>query len=199
MKKMKSQEFSKKLKELRSRKGISQEELAQNSNLNLRTIQRIEAGDTAPRGDTLKRLALALDVAIDDLIEWEEHEDKTLLIALHLSALTCIAFPLLGIIVPFIIWILKRDKVRGLDYAGKKVINFQITFCLGIFLVYAYVLSRIFHINLPLPDLAVGRPRLIMFGVLILYSYNIIWIVINAIRSFKNLKVYYFPSIKFLR
>ena len=172
---MKSQEFSRKLKELRNRKGISQEELAQNSNLNLRTIQRIEAGDTAPRGDTLKRLAVALDVSIDDLIEWGEQEDKTLLVALHLSALTSIIFPLLGVIVPSLIWILKRDKVYGLDHTGKKLINFQITFCLAIFLVYAYVFSRIFfHINLPLPDLAVSIAKLIICSVLILYAYNVI-------------------------
>ena len=45
------------LKELRNRKGMSQEALAEESGLSLRTIQRIENGDTNPTGDSLKRLS----------------------------------------------------------------------------------------------------------------------------------------------
>ena len=48
------------VKELRNRKGFSQETLAEESSLSLRTIQRIENNESIPRGDTLKRLANAL-------------------------------------------------------------------------------------------------------------------------------------------
>jgi transcriptional regulator with XRE-family HTH domain len=47
--------LAERVKELRNRKGISQELLAEQSGLSLRTIQRIENNETVPRGETLKR------------------------------------------------------------------------------------------------------------------------------------------------
>jgi len=47
--------ISQRVKELRCRKGMSQELLAEESGLSLRTIQRIENYESEPRGDTLKR------------------------------------------------------------------------------------------------------------------------------------------------
>ena len=69
---MKNFDLAKKIKELRSRKGYSQDDLAEYSQLSLRTIQRIENGETEPRGDTLKRLAKALNVTPDEMIDWAE-------------------------------------------------------------------------------------------------------------------------------
>ncbi|MCK5442941.1 MAG: helix-turn-helix transcriptional regulator [Maribacter sp.] len=59
---MKNKDLAKKIKELRKRSGISQELLAENSGLSLRTIQRIENGETQPTGDSIKRLSSALNV-----------------------------------------------------------------------------------------------------------------------------------------
>ncbi len=56
-----------KLQELRSSKGITQRELAEVSNVNLRTIQRIESGEVNPRSSTLKVLAKALGVSFNDM------------------------------------------------------------------------------------------------------------------------------------
>lgn len=69
--------LAQRVKELRNRKGISQEILAEASGLSLRTIQRIENNETAPRGDTLKRLAIALDTTPDDIVDWKIQEDKS--------------------------------------------------------------------------------------------------------------------------
>jgi transcriptional regulator with XRE-family HTH domain len=68
---MKNIDLAKKIKELRVRKGFSQDELAETAQINLRTVQRIESGETEPRGDTLQRLAAALNVTSDELIDWE--------------------------------------------------------------------------------------------------------------------------------
>lgn len=54
--------ISSSIKELRVRKNLTQEELSDKSELSLRTIQRIENGESIPRGDTLKRLTGALDL-----------------------------------------------------------------------------------------------------------------------------------------
>lgn len=78
--------LAKKVKELPLRQKSSQEELAIATQLSLRTIQRIESGETEPRGDTLKRLAKALNVSVDELTDVSGYKplrlDKTFLILL---------------------------------------------------------------------------------------------------------------------
>ena len=65
---MSNKKLQKKVKELRARTGYSQELVAEKSGLSLRTIQRIENGETEPHGETLKRLAIALNVTPEELI-----------------------------------------------------------------------------------------------------------------------------------
>lgn len=98
------------IKELRIRQGLSQDELASQSGLSLRTIQRIENGESDPRGDTLKRLAQALHVSMDELIDWQILEDRNLVTMLALSQLSFLVFPLLGIIVPLVLWVMNKQK-----------------------------------------------------------------------------------------
>ncbi|WP_316816746.1 helix-turn-helix domain-containing protein [Pedobacter nyackensis] len=124
---MKNTELAKKIKELRTRKGLSQDELAIASQLNLRTIQRIESGETEPRGDTLKRMAKALEVTSDELIDWAEEEDPTMLMFLNISALSFIVFPILGVIIPLVLWVSKKNKIKNLNTTGKRLLNFQIS------------------------------------------------------------------------
>ncbi len=62
-------------KELRKEKNFSQEELAKLSGLSLRTIQRIEKGETTPTGETLKRLSNVLEVSPHELLEWNTSND----------------------------------------------------------------------------------------------------------------------------
>ncbi|WP_268036044.1 helix-turn-helix domain-containing protein [Algoriphagus sp. PAP.12] len=62
---MKQPELGKKISEWRKAKGMTQEELVEKCNLNVRTIQRIEAGEVMPRSYTIKALMEALE------IEWE--------------------------------------------------------------------------------------------------------------------------------
>lgn len=42
--------------EIRKRKGLTQNELSELANINLRTLQRVENGETSPKGNTLKSL-----------------------------------------------------------------------------------------------------------------------------------------------
>src|SRR5210317_1832638 len=96
------------IKDLRNRKGFSQEQLAEESKLSLRTVQRIEKGESIPRGDTLVKLSQALEVTPDDLLEWEIIEDNTYVQLLNWSSISFIIHPLLGIIIPLVMWIMKR-------------------------------------------------------------------------------------------
>lgn len=66
---MKTTFLSKNLKELRLEKGMSQEYLADEARVSLRTIQRIENNESKPTGETLKRVAQALGVDLNIFIE----------------------------------------------------------------------------------------------------------------------------------
>ncbi len=65
---MKTKKIAKNLKNLRGIRGMSQEYLADESRVSLRTIQRIENNESEPTGETIKRIAIALDVELDELI-----------------------------------------------------------------------------------------------------------------------------------
>ena len=61
------------LKEIRSHKELTQGELAEMANLKVLQISRIERGETNPRMDTLKKLAVALNCTTDELV-FDENE-----------------------------------------------------------------------------------------------------------------------------
>jgi transcriptional regulator with XRE-family HTH domain len=198
--KMSKSELSKRVKELRTRKGLSQEQLAEISGLSLRTIQRIENGETEPRGETLKRLMNALEVAPDDLMDWSIAEDKGFLTAMNLSSLGFLFFPLLGILIPLILWISKKDKVKNVNETGKVILNFQITWVLILSLIYFLLISGIISRLQWFGNITsyIGGTKLI-FAVIFLYAYNSILILVNSIFVYKGLSVKYFPKIRFLR
>jgi len=65
---METKDLAKNLKKLRAIRGMSQEYLADESRVSLRTIQRIENNESVPTGETIKRIAIALDVKLTELI-----------------------------------------------------------------------------------------------------------------------------------
>lgn len=62
-------EIGKKIRELRKKKGLSQEELAESAKVNLRTIQRIENDESEPRGKTLNLICGVLDINTEGILE----------------------------------------------------------------------------------------------------------------------------------
>jgi transcriptional regulator with XRE-family HTH domain len=182
------------LKELRNQKGLSQEVLADESSLSLRTIQRIENGETNPTGDTLQRLSNALNVNPDELSDWSIKEDNKYLTFLNLSALTFLFFPMLGILVPFILWSSKKGKIKNINKLGKDLINFEITWTLTLFFI-PFLIFLFTKIGL-LESLTLS----IIFTIIgVMYLINLIFILINALRINNEKEVIYFPQIKFLR
>jgi len=191
---MDNTQLSLRVKELRNKKGMSQEFLAEESGLSLRTIQRIEKGESNPTGESLKRLANALNVGPDDLIDWSIKEDKKFLITLNLSALTFLFFPLLGILIPFILWISKKGKVKNSNNLGKSLINFEITWTIVLFLIpiILFLISKI-----GAGDIITFRLFFITIGSL--YFLNLISILLNTIRISNDKDVKYIPHLKFLK
>lgn len=58
---MQQPDLGKKIAKLRKARGLTQEELVEKCNLNVRTLQRIEAGEVTPRSYTIKLIFTALD------------------------------------------------------------------------------------------------------------------------------------------
>jgi transcriptional regulator with XRE-family HTH domain len=69
--------LAKRLKELRTQRGMSQEFLAEESRVSLRTIQRIENEESKPTGETIKRLSVALDVAMNELVDSKQKHETS--------------------------------------------------------------------------------------------------------------------------
>lgn len=184
------EQLSNRIIEFRKRKGYSQELLAELTGLNLRTIQRIEKGETVPRGDSLQRLSKALGISPDDLIDWTVKEDKSVLTILNLSQLTFLAFPLLGILIPMAIWIIQKEKVMNVNELGKSILNFQLSWAIFFFLFC----GPVFYLRIPY--LPAG---IFLIGTIFLYAINLILIIVNAVLIAKNRRTFYEPSIKFLR
>lgn len=60
--------FHQRLKELRKKKGLSQNELGDITSIHFTLISRYERGDTTPNAEVLTKLAKALDTTVDYLM-----------------------------------------------------------------------------------------------------------------------------------
>jgi transcriptional regulator with XRE-family HTH domain len=66
---MKQPELGRRISELRTSKGLTQEELVEKCNISVRTIQRIENGEVTPRSYTIKTILDALDYDLSKISE----------------------------------------------------------------------------------------------------------------------------------
>ena len=73
---MKQPLLGEKITELRKQKGLTQEELVERCNVTVRTIQRIESGETTPRIYTIKTILNALGLDYEKVFEREYNEGK---------------------------------------------------------------------------------------------------------------------------
>lgn len=181
-----------KIQEIRKRKGLTQEQLADSANINLRTLQRIEKNETEPLGNTLKRICNTLDVNLEDLLDYDKKEDRSYLIFFHLSVLSFIFIPLGNIIIPMILWITKRDKIIDLNEQGADLLNFQI---LWSFLFYSSAIA------FPVLSIAHSIERwLPLYVALTLLLINLFYPIITIILiKKKGVKKYYHPVISFIK
>ena len=151
------------IKELRIKKGLTQEELADKTELSARTIQRIENGEVDPRAYSLQMIAKALDVDFSLFVEDESTEDKEkkakedrfLLGLVHLSGLVPLFIPTI------LIWKNLKYKVEGITNHFYEVISFQLTillvFILPGLLIYYFLKIQNF----------INKPYLIYLGIIL--------------------------------
>ncbi|WP_114939142.1 helix-turn-helix domain-containing protein [Mucilaginibacter endophyticus] len=193
---MKTYSLGKKIKDLRNRKGLSQEALAEQAQISLRTVQRIESDETEARGDTLKRLAFTLDTNIEYLTQITDNfngsipgYDKSLLIRINLSTLSFILFPPLGIIIPLVLRRLNKSLLPSENKSVKRLINIQICWLVMLMTVLGiFYLRAILH----LPGiLNLNSGELMLLSVPIFYIVNVAYIILSTIMLYIKQQLIY--------
>ncbi|HBH47326.1 MAG TPA: hypothetical protein DDX98_01720 [Bacteroidales bacterium] len=172
------------IKEARLKKGLTQEELAFQTDISVRTIQRIESGEVDPRSYTLQSIAKVLEIDFEHLFNFDKElatqkndpREKIWIFLLHLSGIFVFIIP------PLIIWLWKGAKNPEIKKQGVDVMNFQLS--MFIYLICAGLLSLII----------IGIPVAIFLG-----FFSTIMIIINSIKAI-NRQSYHYPwSIKILK
>jgi transcriptional regulator with XRE-family HTH domain len=189
-------ELGKRITQLRKERGLSQEKLVETDDINLRTLQRIEKGETEPHGDTLQRLTTALNVTFDEIFDFTKEENTNYIGAMHFSILIFILFPLGNIILPLILWLIKRDKIKGLSDYGRHLLNFQITWSIFAYFPHVYYFLNIFF-DIPFPFPLRGMT--LLYYLIIMYVINILYTLVAGIASIKGYKNLYPIAIRFIR
>lgn len=185
---MENQSIAKNLLYHRKRRGYSQAELSEKTNVTIRTIQRIENEEVNPHLKTVKLLAAALDVDVDDLLVLDDPREETIqkkwLLLLHGTPLLGLTIPLCNILIPLFLWIHKREDNSVYDRHGRAIVNFHITMTLLFTLGFVALLT------------VQGYG---FFFFIALVPYTIIVTLINIIAALNSRKCYYPLAIPFLR
>ena len=147
-----------KLRTYRINSNLTQEELANQSGISIRTIQRIEKGETSGSPHTIKALATTLDIEDKALLSLKTNEetqtesDLNKLKLLNFSILSVLLIPFGNIILPSLILILHRSN-QVVNQIGRKIISFQIIITAFLFFLSVIIFSSIGRGNgaIPLP------------------------------------------------
>jgi transcriptional regulator with XRE-family HTH domain len=136
----------------RQQKGFTQEELATLTRLSIRTIQRIESGESIPRSFTLKAIATALDQPYEQLMRDEtavfstpaSGQTEAIRHFLQLFNLSCFSFivvPWVHFLIPY--YLLKKQS--NLDEHsiqwGRKIIRQQVYWIIALHLFMLLTLA----------------------------------------------------------
>ena len=131
--------------------------------------------------DTLLKQAQAAPQPPGDGAEARERRVRQWAMFLHLSVLAGFVVPLAGLIVPIVIWQVKKTELPELDIHGKIVLNWIISL-----VIYAAVSAVLIMV-------IVGIPLLVALGVL-----TVIFPIIGGIKA-SNGEIWRYPlSISFL-
>lgn len=151
----------------RKRRGLSQEELAETAKLSLRTVQRLEKGQSVPRGYTLQNLSKALDIPIDLLSGADQEsgtnlnepgnsvdpseETSSYVALMYLSAFSYLLLPGANILLPLLMRYRKRHN-PVIQRAASQLLNFELVWTLvtygGYFLLLAAQIGLIFYFQI---------------------------------------------------
>jgi XRE family transcriptional regulator, regulator of sulfur utilization len=173
---------------LRKSKGLTQEELAGRTGLTVRTIQRIESGESVPRSYTLKAIAQALDTPFESFtlkeaatggVTEDPQAARDALQLLNLSSFFYIIIPYVHFLVPMNMLKKNKDLSPAMVVFARKLIRQQVYWViatlLAMLLTLAYNLTQhtLFHTSYNIHYL---------WPFFIMYLVNAVIILVNARR-----------------
>lgn len=183
-----------KIAEARKNKGLTQEEVADRANVTVRTIQRIESGETIPRNFTLKAIAQVLGIPFEELVAKENNssvisnepgteEAVHFLKLLNLSCFAYILVPYIHFLIPMSILRRRKEQNTKALFIGRKIIRVQITWVVTTQLVL--LLTVVYNI-LVVPRLGFANARShnihYLWAAMAMYFLNAVIILVTHIR-----------------
>jgi len=124
--------------QLRKSKGLTQEELAEKAGVTVRTIQRMESNETLPRAYTLKKMAEALEVSLQELQKHDQpdvaaasqlEEQETVQQQLYILNMSCffyLVIPWVHALIPYRLW--KKNKNK----TGWTIVRWQVQWTIAL-------------------------------------------------------------------
>ena len=176
------------IKTIRERKHLTQEELAEQSGLSVRTIQRIEAGQK-PKGHTAKVLAQTLDLDVSLLSKSHKTIDTinySLVKWINLSSAFVCYIPLFNIILPLIL----SRYYKQHNHLTKRIITLQILW--SILSTLAFFIAGFLKLSFALHH-QTGLWVAIIFIII-----NLIIILVNSAHIDKNKTLYFKLNFSFI-
>jgi uncharacterized Tic20 family protein len=108
-------------------------------------------------------------------------KDRQLAVLMHLSALIGYFIPLANLLIPLVVWAVKKDESADIDAVGREVINFNLSML--IYAVVGFILT------------------FVLIGVLVLlglWIFGIVVTIIAALRANDGWRYRYPVTIRFL-
>lgn len=185
---MKTKTLSENLIYQRKLKGLTQEDLSDKTTVGVRTIQRIEKGDVQPHLQTVKLLAVGLDVEVDDLLVLDNPNEEVIqrkwMLLIHGTPFIGLIIPFANVLIPLFIWISKAEDNKIYDAHGRAVVNFHAT--LNLLVIISLLLFFPF-------------PGINFFGTGAVFLYGVIVSIINISSALSAQTCNYPLSIPFLK
>ncbi|MBT8318605.1 MAG: helix-turn-helix domain-containing protein, partial [Gramella sp.] len=182
----------------RKLKGLTQKDLSDKTNVTVRTIQRIEKGETEPHLQTVKLIAAALEIEVDELIPLEDPKKESVqqkwLLMFHATPFIGFVLPFFNIFIPLFLWIHKREDNPVYYEHGRKVINFQ----LSIMLYFILIIGAFFFIGHLFPFGSGNWSSIALLLFISIIPFSIVVMLFNIFRALKNLTCFYPLSIPFI-
>lgn len=108
--------------------------------------------------------------------------DNQLLLITHLSQLLTYLTGFGGLLVPLILWALKKDEIVGMDEHGKEIINFQLSMLL--FAIICIPLILLFGLGI--------------VGIIVIGFISFIFPIVNGVQAANGVFKKYPLSIRFI-
>lgn len=186
---MRQPELGQKIQNWRKAKGLTQEELVEKCNLNVRTLQRIEAGEVLPRSYTVKSILEVLKVDFSELNLKEEQKNQLASLLenkrsfLKWGAIVGIIYLCLSFVEGFMelgLYDEGSSDISGLNYSLVKI---------GVMLSFAVFYYSFFLIGKALNDDFLKISALFMIALILISNINDIVVFYSGYLSVETLLI----------